>query len=499
MKRLAGQISSAAPALLAAGILLFAVGAKLALVHRYGGDQPFADQWAGEGATLFRARLYGRLGLENFFMPHGEHHPALTRFLAYGLFLLDDRQWDNRVELVANLLIYAAYLWLVASLIARAVGGRWRVAAALAAAVLFALPANRENFLWGFQSQFLFLLLCGLAHVAGTLQAPRIGWRWTGAQLAGLAGLFSIAAGVMSAVLLAGWAAWHILRGRRTSCLWATLAVNVALAAIGFWLLPDYVRTSASRAPSVGGWITASGFLLGWPMTGPWWTLLAYLPLAIVAVRMLPHGPRDPASGLLVAAGAWVVLVVLAIAFGRGAHPDAIAVRYYDIVVLGVFLNALALARLLAPARGGRRLLAAGLAAVWLLAVGSSLYRMNRPAEVGPELAAHRAQDEKQAAAIAILMRTRDPAALAADPSVRSRFPHFQLAVDLLLDPGMRPCLAPSLTADGRAGPLSRLAPRIAAGWWALMAAGVACLAAGAAGLRPPASAPAGPAGAYSD
>lgn len=95
---------------LAAGIALFAVGAKLALIHYYGTDQPFAEQWAGEGATLFRARLYGLLGWNNFFLPHGEHHPALMRGLAYGLFMLNGRQWDNRVETVANLLVYAAYL-----------------------------------------------------------------------------------------------------------------------------------------------------------------------------------------------------------------------------------------------------------------------------------------------------------------------------------------------------------------------------------------------------
>lgn len=492
MTRLAGKLSSAAAALLAAGIVLFAVGGKLGLVHGYGGDQPYADQWAGEGATLFRARLYGRLHLENFFMPHGEHHPALTRVLAYGLFLADDRQWDDRVELVANLVVYAAYLGFVAWMTARVAGGWWRVAAALAAAVLFALPANRENFLWGFQSQFLFLLLCGFAHVAGTLRAPRLGWRWAGAQCAGLAGLFSIAAGASSAVLLAGWAAWQIARGRRTPRAWATLAVNVALTAAGLWLLTGHVGPSASRAASIGDWISASGHLLGWPMAGPWWAVLGYLPLAATAAWALRRSQPDPAAELLLAVGGWVVLIISAIAFGRGAHPSEIAVRYFDIALLGVYVNGLALMRLVAGAPRLGRQLAGGLAVAWIVAVGSSLYGMNRPAEVGPQLATHREGAERQAAAIGRLMRTRDPAALSADPSVRARFPHLQLAVDLLLDPGMRPCLAPSLTADGRAGPLSRFAPRIAAGWWLLMAAGGLCLATGAAACRLASAASAG-------
>ncbi len=484
----AGKTAAATAGWLAAGILLFAIGAKLALVHYYGGDQPYADQWAAEGATLFRARLYNRLGWENFFMAHGEHRPALTRGLAYGLFLLDDRQWDNRVELVANLLIYAACLWLVWSLATRLVSGRWQLPAALGAAALFALPANRENFLWGFQSQFLFLILAGLVHIGGTLRTSHLGWRWAGAQLAGLAGLFSIASGSISALVLVGLAAGRLLRGRSTAWNWATLAVNVGLVALGFWLLPGAAYQSTSRAPSVGHLLSAVGYLLAWPLPGPWWALAAYLPWVLAAGRALWTKTSEPASAQLVAAGAWVIGLLLAIAYGRGAHPDAVAVRYYDIAVLGVLLNGLALVRFVAAADGRRRLLIGALAAGWVVMMAGPLVRMNQPSTVGPLLSGHRAAADQQALAIAQLLKTRDPAALSADPAILGRFPHLQLTVDLLLDPGMRPWLAPSLTADGRSGPLSRLAPRLAAGWWLLSGAGMLSLAIGAwrLWLRPP-------------
>jgi len=46
--------------LLGLGVVLFAVGAKLALIHRYGTDQPYADQWA----FLSSIRKIGRAAVE---------------------------------------------------------------------------------------------------------------------------------------------------------------------------------------------------------------------------------------------------------------------------------------------------------------------------------------------------------------------------------------------------------------------------------------------------
>ncbi|HUL54581.1 MAG TPA: hypothetical protein VLT83_14355 [Opitutaceae bacterium] len=466
--------------ILAAGVVLFAVGAKLALIHSYGSDQPFADQWAAEGATLFRADLYGRLGWSNFFLPHGEHHPALTRGLAYALFVANGRQWDNRVEAVANLTIYAAYLFGLWLVVVRLVAVRWQLPLAGVAALLFGLPANRENFLWGFQSVFLFLLLCGVAHVYGTLRAPRPNWGWAGAQLAGLAGLFSIASGLMSAATVGLVAGVGILRGRRDAWHWATLAVNVALVGVGLWLLSPYAGAPSEPAPSPARVLLSAGHLLSWPLPGPWSCLVIYLPWAAAVIQACREKSAGRACALLFGLGAWVALMVLAIAYGRGVGPDAIAVRYFDLLTLGLFVNGVAAVRLMAARAGWRRWAAVALAAAWAIPLGLSLYQMNRPAEVRPLLAQHREMTEKQAAAIGRLMETRDATALSADDRVRSWFPHLQLTVDLLLDPRMRPLLAPSLTADGRAGPLSRWAPKVAAGWPVLVGFGAALLAAGA-------------------
>lgn len=96
--------------LLGIGVLLFVVGAKLGLIHFYGTDQPFADQWAAEGAYFLQAPFHGGLDWASFLWPHGEHRPAITRLITRGLIVANEGQWDCYVEVVFNLSIYAAFL-----------------------------------------------------------------------------------------------------------------------------------------------------------------------------------------------------------------------------------------------------------------------------------------------------------------------------------------------------------------------------------------------------
>src|ERR1019366_5313889 len=102
--------SSVGIIVLGLGMVLFALGAKLALIHRYGTDQPYADQWAAEGLSLLRNPLYFSMNLALVTAPHGEHRPGLMRLWVRGLIVANDGQWDCFVELVADLLIYGAFL-----------------------------------------------------------------------------------------------------------------------------------------------------------------------------------------------------------------------------------------------------------------------------------------------------------------------------------------------------------------------------------------------------
>jgi hypothetical protein len=445
-----------------------------------GTDQPFADQWAAEGMGFLRAPLHDKLMWASFFWPHGEHRPAVTRLLTYFYISNNRGQWDCFVEIVANLAIYAAYLAVAWHLACRVIHGRWILAVALFMALLFAQPAAYENFLWGFQSQFIFLLLTGLAQVTGTLSTARPGWIWWGAQLAGFAGLFSIAAGVMAPATLIIIAGLGVLKGRRDLWVWSTLLINAGLFAYGLWLLPPSITAGASHLSVLGEAVVRTGYLLAWPMAGFAWFPLCWAPGIGLVLSRCRRDAGAGKSGMVVAVGLWVYLMAFAVAYGRGITPGTIGVRYYDILVAGIFANGLSLVCLLRSSASSVLVFWRVVGAVWLGVMSVGLWAYNNPVNAGAMLQMSRGDAIEQTGILRRLIVSDDPTELDQFATRTRRFPHLQLTLELLRDKQVQPLLPPSLSVDGRVGPLSSLAPKIASGWWILLGAGVAALFAGA-------------------
>ena len=469
------------------GVVLFAVGAKLALINRYGTDQPYADQWAAEGMYFVRGPLYYQVDLNQITALHGEHRPGLTRLWLRGLVLGNEGQWDCFVELVANLLIYGAFLTLVWQWVSRLTDRLWLGLAACLMTVMFGLPGIYENFLWGFQSCFLFMLLLGFVHITWTMEATRPSGRWWLAQLAGLMGLFSIAAGAMSAATLALIAGYEILRSRRNAWAWATLVTNVFLFVLGVWLLPGGGGHTGGMIVRLSGALVRTGYLLSWPFPGAWWGLLLQAPwVLLLTVARRGKGDSEESSGdwCVVAVAIWMTCSCFAIGYGRELSPETIGARYFDGLVLGLFVNFVVILRIVARLRQVRRVAWMGGGLVWIFAAGWGLWNYNLPEKLGPLFKYQHDLAIEQREIVRDFLVSDNPARLLAFANTTHRFPHMEYTLVFLRDPKVLPLLPPSLTPDGHAGPLSRLAVQIAAGCWFLLGLGVISWLAGMVWLR---------------
>lgn len=416
-------------------MVLCVAGARLWLIFHYGSDQPFHDQWTAEG--FYRNWFDGNLEWRIFFYPHGEHRPALTRLLAMAEFWLNG-QWDARVQMVVNLGIYLLAVGTLVEFARRHLPPRASLVVAGIAVLLFAQPANYENALWGFQSQFYFLLLLGTWHVLGSTR-DRLDSRWLLAQCAGLLGLFSMAAGVMSASAVWILAAFDLIRGKNRRRAMVTLIVNTALIAIAWLSFPASPVAHEARVQSVPQFLAAFAYLLAWPLPF-WWGAVLIVPWCwMVVQRQEDRGARG-----IVALGLWCGLMIAAFAFGRGSSPGRIAVRYQDVLTIGLFVNATAMVWLWSNAREQRRIWAAT-GVLWMTVLGAGCWRANRPAELGRVLGEWRDYFVRQQAVIREFLVTDDEEVLSKDPLVRSFLPQFELARDLLRDPSMRARLSPSL------------------------------------------------------
>ncbi|MEJ1971360.1 MAG: hypothetical protein WDM96_02250 [Lacunisphaera sp.] len=204
------------------------------------------------------------------------------------------------------------------------------------------------------------------------------------------------------------------------------------------------------------------------------------MPLIVAGVYALrqPAGP-GPAVRFLGLAG-WFSLLVAALAYGRGGGTMNIAVRYFDMLLIGCWLNGLAVLWLWPVPGAARRVswLAAGLAAC-LLPMLAGLAYWNRPAAIHSTVVTLQSLRDQRDGAVRDFISTNDPAVFQREPWMSSAFPHLPYTIDLLRDPLMRPVLPPSLQPDGRAGPLSRAARWITGQWHGLLAIGAVLLAVG--------------------
>ena len=179
------------------GLFIFICGAKLWLINGFGNATPFGDEWPGEGAFI-KASIEGSLSPLQYFEPHNEHRIAFTRFLVMAL-LRVDKQWDPILQMVAQAPIHALAIVALVSITGTFMNGLGKACRATFAAGVGLLPFGWENTLWGFQSQFYFMMLFGIMVVW-------LCWRhgfdprwWLGALLA-FASLFTMAGAVFSII-----------------------------------------------------------------------------------------------------------------------------------------------------------------------------------------------------------------------------------------------------------------------------------------------------------
>ena len=253
--------------LLCAGLVLMAAAAKLWLIAQFGSDIPYLDQWAGEGSAALHPWLTGGFDWRNLFWPHGEHHPVVARVGALLAFLANG-QWDCRVQLLGNVLVFGGFLAALGLWIRR-VFTDWRLPAALLAAfVLLGQPGITENHLWAFQTQFLGVQTFGLLHLLGMAE-ERGKAAWVLGWLAGVVALFTIASGAASAAVLLGVAAFRLWREPRNRWAWCTLGANAVLVFWGWRLLVGAFSTPGGWAGGGTVFLERLTVLLAWPFQHP--------------------------------------------------------------------------------------------------------------------------------------------------------------------------------------------------------------------------------------
>jgi hypothetical protein len=431
--------------LLPVGLFLIIIGGKYMLIRSHGSDVPHWDQWDIEGVQLIKPWLENTLSPGDLFTPHNEHRPFFTRIWALGLFILNG-QWDARLEMVANTFLHIGSAVLLLSFLNPLFRGWQKTAFAALLGLLFALPFNWEGTVHGFQSQFYFLLLFTLVHLHGSLTRRPLGPGWWGAQAAGLATLFCMGSGAVSALVIMALLSFKglVLRqGRRADIATAVVSAIIVVAGILLWVSAAW--HDHLRPDSILTYFHSLFVLLSWPFP---FFLVAPLMIAPIVLFALKARSTEFDSGtvlFVIGLGAWTWIQAAALAYSRGGFQLGYSSRYSDVLVVAVVASAAALAALMQSRMDGvKTSRTAILAACWTtLVVSGLLYRsfwgershLNDLRRIHPIQISH----------IRKYIATGEVSALSNKPVLHIPYPDANRLSEFLSDPTIRSILPVSI------------------------------------------------------
>lgn len=252
---------------------------------------PFWDQW--DRLIDVEMLRTGAFGLSDLFAQHGEHRIAFPR-----LVFLADAMWTGQsdiLNLAAIGAIQAAHAVLLIGLL-RPLTGAGRIAAAAAIVALLGFLGQWENFVWGFQVQFVGVyLLASLVFVCTARAAHhRSVAAFAGACLCVFVAAFTmangLAAGAIAALLavVLGAPAWMSLG------LAALTGACAALYAIGYTPTPDHTTPAyaLSHLGEYAAYVCAyvgniAGLLADRPPTAKLYAVLAQGPIVLGAAGLV--------------------------------------------------------------------------------------------------------------------------------------------------------------------------------------------------------------------
>ncbi len=332
---------------LAAGLVgVIVLAAKAWLVAGYGSIVPQMDQWDMESGLLYIAWREGAFTWSSLLMPINEHRIVFTQLTNLGLFLANG-YWDPKVQMLAGAIVHAGVLSMIAAWGVARVRYERRAGVIILVMAGGGVPLAWENSLWGFQSQFYWLLLLGWGALWGWAAEGTPRRRLIG-TLCLLAGPFAMSSGVLAApAVVAARMCGALGRKRWSSADWLALMVASTAMCISALLWRHVDDHDALRSEGWGGFSWVMLRLLAWPWSSAVWLGAAVWLPWLTLVFLVATGRRavTERSLIVVGLGGWVLAQIAAIAWARGVFmgQGVIPSKFLDLMWMGVVANGLVL------------------------------------------------------------------------------------------------------------------------------------------------------------
>ncbi|TGN08049.1 hypothetical protein [Leptospira ilyithenensis] len=311
---------------------------RLLWIGLYGVDVPFWDQWDGEADSIYLPILRGDYDLKHLISQHNEHRIFFTRILSIVIFLLNGH-WNTVLVMQIQAMIPGA----IAGFLAQTF---WKInrsySACLGIAVYFAAPLGTENMLWGFQSQFYFMVLFSVISIYYSSFGESNRKFVLSAFVFSVFAFFNIASGALVAFVISVVSCLKLIFGlsedKKKTILISISFLLLFVFEIFFTKLPS--GHEELHASDYHTYLNSLSLYMGWPginKIGFGYYIHGFtFSLFFIILIFKREKLKNPYVQYLISLQIWIYAQILLLVYARGGGSEAnIANRYLDILSLG--------------------------------------------------------------------------------------------------------------------------------------------------------------------
>lgn len=430
--------------LAASSAFLIVLGAMVLTVEHFGVSVPFYDEWDAEAQALYKPYETGSLVWTHLFSPHNGHIIFFTRLTALVLYIVNEA-WDPRLQMLVSGLLHAltaAFLIMSCNRLSANLSSRLLLPFTVA---LFAMPFSWMSILVAFQTQFYFMILFSL--IALWLLCSRY---FLSGYVVVILAYLSMTPG---AFVLPAFTAVLLIDACRTRRLERTTLLHISFSMILFIMLVALHLNNTSTtdnysARDVSSFLVSLVSALCWPfrarnIVG----LLMYVPFVLWLARSF-YIKAEHRFHLGI--GLFVVIQIVAMAWLRGADGVPPSNRYWELLLLGIWINGVCLVYLL---RGSCSIVLKALAATWIVCMTLGMSGLAHDSISGG-LPERKAQSELAGKLIREYLTSHDPTVFSGYSGLEISYPDRDALLRIISDPTVEQLL-PSRINGGTPGRLS--------------------------------------------
>ena len=314
------------------GAFLIVFGSMLWSIDNFSLSIPYYDEWDTEANWLYRHYENNSLGISEVLAPHNGHRLILTRLTALALYIINGG-WDPQLQMIVSALLHAIICITLLRCFFTDDQGSWSLLPILLTVILFAIPFSWISITVAFQTQFYFMVLFSILALQSLTNSQYL----LGYGLSILA-MSSMTPGAFVLPAFAGATLVYAMQSRKiTKNQILQFIISILLFYLFILTLHEEPAAQAYFAQHIHGFLISLLATISWPYRVSLGIGLAiYTPLMFYFIWNIK---TLRGSFFLFSLGIFMICQILAMAYFRGGEGVPPANRYWEIMIIGIWLN----------------------------------------------------------------------------------------------------------------------------------------------------------------